>query len=354
MEALMKISMRDEKSVLKVIDLCAVLEGRALGIYEALLDSAVDEKLRDLWSAMVADEKEHRDYWLRLKDLCADGGVPEVFDEPRRYVDELQALMLRFDHIADHVKTDYRAPAVFVHTLRLEFLLLHPSFVILFNYLPREEDRMSPSRSYEQHLGKLLNGMMDFEALSPEMELLGEAIGQVWKKSEEGAVRAVTDDLTGIHNKRGLYIAMKPLAYLARREREAAGVLILEINGLKEINDAFGHKVGDKILREAAQIVSHRLRASDVVGRFGGADFLALLTRFDLRHFQGIGEEIATLGGGVAVGEAKVNLTVGGACAVMGDDVEEMLESLIRGADGALDDARREGKGCVVRELGTG
>ncbi len=350
----MKISMRDEKSVIKVIDLCAVLEEKASVIYETLLDSAVDERLRDLWSAMVADEKEHLSYWLRLKELCADGGVPEVFDEPRRYVDELQALMLRFDHIADHVKTEYRAPAVFVHILRLEFLLLHPSFVILFNCLPREEDRMSPSRSYEQHLGKLLNAMMDYEALSPEMELLGEAIGQVWKKSEEGAVRAVTDDLTGIHNRRGLYIAMKPLAYLARREREAAGVLIMEIDGLKEINDTYGHKVGDRILREAAEIVSHRLRASDVVGRFGGDDFLALLTRFDLRHFQTVGEEIASLVGGITVGEARVKLTVGGACAVMGEDVEGMLESLIRGADGALDAARKEGRGCVVRELGAG
>lgn len=350
----MKTSMRDEKSVLKVIALCAVLEERALSIYETLLDSAVDQKLRDLWSAMVADKKEHRDYWLRLKDLCADGGVPEVFDEPRRYVDELQALMLRLDHIADHVKTEYRAPAVFVHTLRLEFLLLHPSFVTLFSYLPQEEDKMSPSRSYEQHLGKLLNAMMDYEALSPEMELLGEAIGQVWKKSEEGAVRAVTDDLTGIHNRRGLYIAMKPLAYLARRERETAGVLILEIKGLKGINDTFGYKVGDKILREAATTVSRRLRASDVVGRFGGDDFLALLTRFDLRHYQTIGEEIARAVGEVTVGEAQVKLTVGGACAVMGEDVEEMLESLIRGADGALDDARKEGKECVIRELGTG
>ena len=350
----MKISMRDEKSVLKVIDLCAVLEERALGIYETLLGLAEDERLRDLWSTMVADEKEHRDYWLRLKELCADGGVPEVFDEPRRYVDELQALMLRFDHIADHVKTEYRTPAVFVHTLRLEFLLLHPSFVILFNCLPREEDGMLPSRSYEQHLGRLLNAMMDFEALSPEMELLGEAIGQVYKKSEEGAARAVTDHLTGIHNKRGLYIAMKPLAYLARREREAAGVLIIEINGLKEINEAFGRKVGDRILRKVAEVVSLRLRASDVVGRFGGDDFLALLTRFDLRHFRLIGEEIATLAGEISVGEAKVAFSVGGACAVMGDDVEETLESLIRGADRALDEARKEGVGCVVRELGTG
>jgi diguanylate cyclase (GGDEF)-like protein len=352
MEVHMKISMRDEKSVIKVIDLCAALEEKALGIYDTLLDSAEDERMRNLWSTMVADEKEHRNYWLRLNQLCADGGVPEVFDEPRRYVDELQALMLRFDHIADHVKTEFRAPAVFVHVLRLEFLLLHPSFVILFNYLPREEDRISPSRSYEQHLGKLLNAMMDYEALSPEMELLGEAIGQVWKKSEEGAIRAVTDDLTGIHNRRGLYIAMKPLAYLARREREAAGVLIMEISNLKEINDAFGQKVGDRVLREAARAVSGRLRASDAVGRFGGDDFLALLTRFDSRNFQAVGEEIVRLVGEVAVGEARVKIAVGGACAVMSEDVEEMLEALIRGADGALDDAREQGKGCVVRELG--
>ena len=350
----MKISMRDEKSVLKVIDLCAVLEERALGIYETLLDSAEDERLRDLWSTMVADEKEHRDYWLRLKDLCADGGVPEVFDEPRRYVDELQALMLRLDHIADHVKTEYRTPEVFVHTLRLEFLLLHPSFVILFNYLPREEDRdvaepqlrTAPRQAPQCHDG-----------------LRGPVAG-------DGAPRR--GNRPGLEEERGRRHPGRDRRPDGHTQQEGA----LHRHEASRLSGAAGAGSGgcddpgdqraqgdQRHLRpqgrrqdppEAAKIVSRRLRASDVVGRFGGDDFLALLTRFDLRHFQTIGEEIASLVGEVAVGEAKVKLTVGGACAVMGEDVEEMLESLIRGADGALDDARKEGKGCVVRELGTG
>ena len=67
---------------------------------KSLARLAGNERLRDLWTALAADEREHRAYWLRLKELCAAGGAPEMFDEPRRYVDELRALLARLDHLA--------------------------------------------------------------------------------------------------------------------------------------------------------------------------------------------------------------------------------------------------------------
>lgn len=347
----MKISLRDEKTVLQVIDICSALEEKACNIYETLHDLAADERMRDLWATMAADEQEHRRYWQRLKDVCAAGAVPEVFDEPRRYADELQALMSRVDHIAETVKTESRAPAVFIHVLRLEFLLLHPSFMTLFHYLPDNPPEISPSRTYEQHLGRFLNVLMDYQKLTPDLELLGEAIGQIWKMSEDGTTRAVLDPLTGTLNRRGLYIAMKPLAYLARRERQTVGVMILEIANLKSINSTYGHKVGDEILVATAKAIASRLRASDVLGRFGGDDFLALLTRFDQHSFERIGGELIKQAGKVTARNAKADLAVGGACAVIGEDVKGQLEALIRQADAALAAARTGGKKCVVFEL---
>jgi len=347
----MKISMRDEKAVLQVIDLCASLEERAASMYEILRDGADDERMRDLWSTMADDERDHRRYWQRLKDVCAAGAVPEVFDEPRRYVDELKALATRFDHLAETLKRDCRAPAVFIHVLRLEFLLLHPSFMTLFHYLPESPREISPSRTYERHLGRFLGVLMDSQQLTPELELLGEALGQVWRKSEEGAARSVLDTLTGTYNRRGLYIAMKPLVYLARRERQRAGVMILEIGNLKEINAKHGHQVGDEIIVATAGAITSRLRASDVVGRFGGDDFLALLTRFDEKFFERIGGDLIRQVGKVSVKHARPLLTVGGVYATIGEDVKRHLESLIRGADTALDAARTVGGSCVVREL---
>lgn len=347
----MKISLRDENAVREVIDLCAALEEKAAGVYQTLHDLATDERMRSLWYTMAADEHEHRRYWLRLKDVCAAGAVPEVFDDPGRYADELRALSDRFDYIAEMVKRDFNPPAVFIHILRMEFLLFHPSFMTLFHYLPESPLEVSPSRTYERHLGRFLNILMDYQQLTPELELLGEAIGQLWRKSEEGITRAVLDSLTGAYTRRGLYIAMKPLIYLARREHQRAGVMILEVSNLKRINTEHGHKVGDEALVAVARAINARLRSSDVIGRFGGDDFLALITRFEEQHFERIGRDLIEQVGSICVDQARPALTVGGASAAIGEDAQGQLESLIRGADNALAAAKAAGRDCQIQRL---
>lgn len=347
----MKRSLRDEKAVLEVIDLCLSLEEKAEGVYESLREQSGEERMRRLFATMAADEREHQRYWVRLKDVCAAGAVPEVFEEPRKYADELRALVKRFDHIAETVKREHRAPEVFIHVLRMEFLLLHPSFMTLFHYLPDSPQQVSPHRTYERHLGRFLNILMDYQQLSPELELLGEAIGQLWKKSEEGTTRAVLDPLTGAFNRRGLYIAMKPLVFLARREKQRVGVLIFEVADLKRLNAEHGHQFGDDVLVAAAAAISSRLRGSDVVGRFGGDDFLALLTRFDERFFERIARDIMEQVGKLSIRHVRPTLLAGGASAVIGGDVPTGLEALIRAADNALTAARVGGGGCVVTGL---
>lgn len=347
----MRLSVRDEESVLEVIDLCATLEGQALAFYENLGLLADSESLRALWAALAADEKGHRAYWLRLKELCAAGGAPEIFDEPRRYVDELRALQARVEHLAGVAQQESRIPRVFIHALRLEFLLLHPAIVTLFHYIPERPGEISPSRTYGMHLGKLLGALMDYGQLPPELDLLGEAIGQLWKKTEESATNTVTDQITGSLNRRGLYIAMKPLAFLARREKQAAGVMVLEVANLREINNRFGHRVGDETLAVAAAAISSRLRASDVIGRFGGDDFLAFLTRFDPPQFGRIGVEIAERVAAREIDGARPTLIVGGAWTMIGGDIKADLDTLIRAADRALVQAREGGMVCRVGEL---
>jgi len=347
----MKLSVRDEESVLEVIDLCAALEGQALAIYQNLERLADSGRLQALWATLAVDEMEHQAYWLRLKELCAAGGVPEMFDEPRRYVDELRALLARLEHLAGVAQAECQPPRVFIHALRLEFLLLHPAIVTLFHYLPERPGEVSPSRTYGLHLGKLLSALMDYGQLPPELDLLGEAIGQLWKKTEESSTRAVTDQITGMLNRRGLYIAMKPLAFLARREKQAAGVMVFEVSNLKKINLRFGHRVGDETLAIAAAAIASRLRSSDVTGRFGGDDFLAFLTKFDPPQFGRIGVEVAERVAALNIGGAQPAVTVGGSWTMIGSDVKADLEALIRAADSALAQAHQGGMVCRVVEL---
>lgn len=347
----MKLSVRDEEAVLEVIDLCTALEGQALEFYESLGLLADSDRMRALWAALAADERGHRAYWLQLKELCSAGGAPEMFDEPRRYVDELRALQMRLEHLAGVAQQESQVPRVFIHALRLEFLLLHPAIVTLFHYLPERPGEVSPSRTYGMHLGKLLGALMDYGQLPPELDLLGEAIGQLWKKTEESVTRTVTDQITGTLNRRGLYIAMKPLAFLARREKQPAGVMLLEIANLKEINHRLGHRVGDETLAGTAAAIASRLRASDVIGRFGGDDFLAFLSRFDPPQFGRIGAEVAERAAAREFAGARPALIVGGAWMMIGSDIKADLDALIRAADSALVQAREGGMVCRISEL---
>src|SRR4051794_16617328 len=89
---------------------------------------------------------------------------------------------------------------------------------------------------------------------------------------------AVMDELTGLLNRRGWREAACPALARARRESHAAGLLLLDLDNLKEINDSRGHDEGDRVLRETAERLRAALRSGDVIARLGGDEFVALLT----------------------------------------------------------------------------
>lgn len=89
---------------------------------------------------------------------------------------------------------------------------------------------------------------------------------------------AITDTLTGIHNRRGFEILAEQRLILAKRVNSSLGVLYFDIDCFKEINDQFGHSVGDDVLRVVGQALQETVRSSDVVGRIGGDEFVALFS----------------------------------------------------------------------------
>ena len=90
---------------------------------------------------------------------------------------------------------------------------------------------------------------------------------------------AITDDLTGLLNRRGFEEALhRSLAATGRYEDR--GILVyVDLDGFKPINDTYGHSAGDEVLRRVARVLQENLRETDYVGRVGGDEFAALLTR---------------------------------------------------------------------------
>jgi diguanylate cyclase (GGDEF)-like protein len=88
---------------------------------------------------------------------------------------------------------------------------------------------------------------------------------------------AITDPLTGLLNRRGIFECGQHLMVEAMRTQSPVSVLLIDLDRFKSINDRFGHTVGDEVLRLFARTARHNTRASDVLGRLGGEEFVAML-----------------------------------------------------------------------------
>jgi diguanylate cyclase (GGDEF)-like protein len=86
---------------------------------------------------------------------------------------------------------------------------------------------------------------------------------------------SLVDDLTDLKNRRGFYELARQSLLLARREHHAMGLFFIDLNGLKQINDRFGHQAGDQALRDTAAVLRQTFRESDVLARIGGDEFVA-------------------------------------------------------------------------------
>jgi diguanylate cyclase (GGDEF)-like protein len=89
---------------------------------------------------------------------------------------------------------------------------------------------------------------------------------------------ALTDDLTGLYNRRGLFALAGPQLNLARRNHQSALLFFADVDGLKQINDRLGHFEGDIAIKRVARILTDTFRNSDIVARLGGDEF-AILAR---------------------------------------------------------------------------
>jgi diguanylate cyclase (GGDEF)-like protein len=162
---------------------------------------------------------------------------------------------------------------------------------------------------------------------------------------------SLTDPLTGLPNRRDLERRLAKELDRAERANEPLGCLMLDIDRFKEVNDRFGHFAGDAVLVDVARALEASLRSFDVVARYGGDEFVALLPGATLdaaRHVaEALCDVVSTLA--ISIGTAHVlrlSISVG---AVSGNpDSLEDAKALLARADAALLEAKRTGRNRVV------
>ncbi len=100
------------------------------------------------------------------------------------------------------------------------------------------------------------------------------------------------DDLTGLYNHRHLFGELSKEIERARRHGQSLCGLMIDVDNFKEINDRYGHLAGDVVLRECGEIMKHHLRRIDVLGRYGGDEFLAILPATSAERAEAVAERL--------------------------------------------------------------
>jgi len=106
---------------------------------------------------------------------------------------------------------------------------------------------------------------------------LRQELAAALKRIDELQASADTDFLLGIPNRRGFEHELQRAVAYIKRYRASGALILLDVDRLKPINDAFGHAAGDQVLKAIADALTRQVRASDVVGRLGGDEFALLL-----------------------------------------------------------------------------
>lgn len=179
---------------------------------------------------------------------------------------------------------------------------------------------------------------------------LSDALGALSAARDDLARQAATDPLTGIANRRHFAEEAGRIIATAHRHGRPCALLEMDLDGLKTVNDTYGHAIGDELLLAFVATCHAVLREGDVLGRLGGDEFAVLLPDTPLGQAESVAQRVRAAFERKSVNAAgsrvECSVSVGVAAVDQGHRVS--LEDLLRDADRALYEAKRGGRNRVA------
>lgn len=167
------------------------------------------------------------------------------------------------------------------------------------------------------------------------------------RRSETLEQAALTDALTGMHNRRYFDDALREYIEEFRRINRPVGLMLLDLDHFKQVNDTYGHDVGDEVLRAVATCLKGVTRYHDVAARLGGEEFAVVTPNMDGERLTKFAERIRGAIANMAIqsGNARLNVTTSLGLAVW--DGKETAEEFYRRADRLLYQAKSMGRNRI-------
>ncbi len=158
---------------------------------------------------------------------------------------------------------------------------------------------------------------------------------------------AATDPMTKLYNRRYFTSASAHIFDLAKRHKNSVSLIMLDIDKFKSINDTYGHKTGDDVIVNLANILRKQQRKSDIICRFGGEEFLILLPNTTIKNAKIVAEKIRTnvKKASIYLNEEKsIQYSVSLGVSEVDAQNEPNIEEAIKRADSALYEAKESGR----------
>lgn len=188
--------------------------------------------------------------------------------------------------------------------------------------------------------GVLVGALETFRDMTPEISAIREA--------ESLREMALICPLTGVGNRRYTEEMLEKRVQEAKRLQNSLGLLMIDIDHFKRVNDTFGHEVGDLVLKTLARTLAGAMRSYDFLGRWGGEEFVAILPNVTLEALSGVGNRLLVL---VAHSSQQVSNQILTVTVSIGGTLlhpDEQGRELLRRADALMYQSKNSGRNRVT------
>lgn len=199
------------------------------------------------------------------------------------------------------------------------------------------------NESYNRIEFEKLKFQNEFEKINQEKELLQA-------NQEKLNILATIDELTGIYNRRHIFQLAKEELSLSISQKQKISIILIDLDYFKNVNDQYGHLVGDKLLRLIAIFIQEILRDNDIVGRYGGEEFIIVLPKTNLDHVIEIAQRIIKNVNRKTfyIGDHKIKITMSIGISYSTGEPPIELDKLLEQSDIALYEAKNAGRNQYV------
>jgi len=153
------------------------------------------------------------------------------------------------------------------------------------------------------------------------------------------------DKLTNIYNRRKIDEVLDKEIKLSRNTENLLGVIMIDIDHFKNINDMYGHAVGDKVLVKIANILKEHIRTSDFIARWGGEEFIVVCINTDIQDMKILSDKIRVV---IENYDFEITSKITVSCGISLLSKKETADDIFKKADSALYRAKNTGRNCVV------